>query len=154
MLKLLPMLKGPYFDFLVFPAGQCWERRGSLKRQCFHHPDALRVQDVIVSVFVRAFEQSHSHFNYYGPTEYIGVDLHRLQKTLAGQIQVMGSCRTHKQFQAKLNKYFTASCDEELGIWLPKWRRMRNELEVIGQEILHRVEQAEREQKALLALGI
>ena len=154
MLRLLPKLKGPYFHFLVLPPGQCWDQRDNVRQEYFHHPDALRVQDVIVSVFARAFTQSHGRFNPYGPTEYVSDDLHRLRETLAAQVQSLSSCRTHKQFQAKLTEIFTAYCDEYIGDCLPRWRRMRNELVTTGQQILHRVEQAERERKALVALGV
>ena len=157
MIKLLPKLRGPYFDFLVLPAGECWERRyrrNRLKKEYFHHPDALRVQDAIVSVFIQAFVQSHEYFHYHRPTEYTSDELYRLGQLLTREVDAISSCRTPKQFRAKLPKFFMSECDDLIGVWFPKWRRARNELETYGRSILLRVDEAEREQKALLVLGI
>lgn len=154
MLRLLPKLAGPYFDFLVFPTERCWERGGYLSDECYHNPKALRVQDSIVHLFLEAFNHSHQNFNYFGPTEYVGSDVDQLHRLLTRRIEAISSYRTRKQFLANSSEYFQSQCDDDLGLWLPKWRRIRNELEIYGRQILHRVEQAQSEQKSLLVLGI
>ncbi|MEO7714566.1 MAG: hypothetical protein ABIY70_00050 [Capsulimonas sp.] len=77
-----------------------------------------------------------------------------MQNALVERIQSIRSCRTPKQFEAAINRYFIGECDEFLGDWRSKWRRVRNELETVGLLILRMAEQAEREHQSLLVLGI
>lgn len=158
MSKLLSKLGGPYFDFLVLPVGQCWQEAGvefpHLRPEYYHHPGALGVQDAILSVFIQAFVQSCTHFAYYGSTEYVGEDLSRLRRGLVGRIQAVRACCARRQLKPELTGLFSSYCDYDIGDWLPKWRQVRNELVVCGHRVLHLVEQAEREQRALLVLGV
>lgn len=158
MAKLLSKLGGPYFDFLVVSVGQCWQDAGveapELRKEYYHHPGSLRVQDAILSVFIQAFVQSCPHFDYYGSTEYVGEDLARLRRALLARIQAVSACRARRQLKTELTELFTSYCDSDLGDWLPTWRRVRNELASCAHQVLRLVEQAEREQRALLSLGV
>ena len=152
-------MPGPYFDFLVYPAGECWEsRRGkqqySVRKECFHHPNALRVQDSIVSVFIKSFEGASSQFNYYGPTEYREPELDDLRGLMNERIDTLNHCSDSGEIAASLGEYFKSFLYEDLHLWLPDWRQVRSELEFYGRQILYQAAVARHEQKSLLVLGI
>ncbi len=76
MASLISQFSSPYFEFLVVEKDECWERRGKVQRivgikaAYHHHPEALRLPDCVVSVFVMAFQLAHPKFNYHGYTMY------------------------------------------------------------------------------------
>ncbi len=124
MLELLPELTGPYFDFLIYPVDECWEwRRGkkqhSLKRECFHHPQSLRIQECIVSVYSKAFYNAAERFNYYGPTEYKRDELTNLHAFIAQSIEDLQRCSDSAAIQIMLPECFKSFLYEDLHLWLP-----------------------------------
>jgi hypothetical protein len=75
-------------ELLVVEPEKIYERRGrvqrivGIRRELYHHPDALSVPEHIFSFFVNAFRAAHQNFNYYGYTEYGAQDILRLSKEL------------------------------------------------------------------------
>lgn len=152
--KLLSALEMPYFDFLVFAKGECWEKPGTLKTECYHHSDSLLIHESTVIVYLDAFWKSHPKFNGYGPNEYKDENLADLRQRLVLRLLAVESCSDAHQFLSLLTVSTTSDYDRLIGNWQSKWQIIRDELIEQGQQILDRAEQAQREQKSLLVLGI
>ncbi|MES2462265.1 MAG: hypothetical protein V4671_16890 [Armatimonadota bacterium] len=151
---ILSVLEQPYFDFLVLRRGECWESPGRLKKVCFHNPNALLVHDSTVHVFVDAFGDSHPEFNYFGPTEYLSENLSSLQVRLQLQLKAISSCENQGQFIEILPKGTTRRYERSIEAWPSKWEAIRDELAEQGRKILDLAERAQREDQALLVMGI
>lgn len=82
--QLLRTKMGLCFSILAVESDKVYERRGRIQRkagihpQWHHHPDAIRVSELVFSRFSDAFRTAHPKFNYYGPTEYKGEEIAQL----------------------------------------------------------------------------
>ena len=158
--ELLKQLGGPYFDFLIVEKDKLWERRGRVKRvvgiksEYFHHPQALRLPDCVISIFVEALRLSHEKFSYHGYTIYEAAQLNNLIAQLQLQLERINSCQNKTVFDALLTERFISYCDDHLGKWQSKWELLKGELiECIGQ-IIDKAQSAQNKSKELLVLGV
>jgi hypothetical protein len=160
MNDFLSKLPGPYFDFLVVTNGEYWERAGKarrvigIKREYFHHPDALRVSDAIIGLVSHYFQKAHPSFNYYGPTEFLNENLNELLNSLAGWVERNRSCKSEAEFRGLLNDYFLEEAQTIVESWDDQWPIIRDELSANVLEIYNRGRVAKRERKVLLVLGV
>lgn len=153
-------LPGPYFKFLVLPVDTAWERigrsqrRGGIRQELFHHPDALRVPNCILGALAPAFISSYPQFHYYGPTEYAGEPLASLIAQLIQSVQNIEGCRTADELEQHLPAWVVSDFSEMLGPWPHYWREAQRELVMGAECILTRAEVAQRKAEALLVFGI
>lgn len=159
MSTFLSNLPGPFFDFLL-TNGDHWERSGKaqrikgIKHEYFHHPDALRVQDVIISQVANCFRKAHPDFNYYGPTEFRNENLDELINYLGEWIIRCRSCGTKEDFNSLLEPYFRETLTSVTKNLDEHWSNVRDDLAAKIAEVRDRARLAQRERKALLVLGI
>lgn len=159
MSVLLAKLPGPFFDFLITD-GDHWERVGKfpgsngIKREFFHHPSALRVQDVIVAQAVSCFQKAQPSFNYYGPSEYRNQNLDELLSNLTDWIARCRGCEKEADFRNLLDSYFLEEAQSAVRNWNEQWCIVRDELITRIVEISEIARKARRERRTLLVLGV
>lgn len=160
MLDLIAHLKGPYFSFLVVSKDEFWERCGKVQRvtgikpEYHDHPNALRIPDCIVSIIAGAFSRASSKFNYYGYTVYEAATLRSLNDELQSESRRIDECRTHEEFDEVVTELFAHYCREAFGGWQQFWPETKNEIVRSANRIVALAATAEKEEKALLVLGI
>ena len=159
MKDFLANLPGPFFDFLV-TNGDHWERSGKtqsikgIKSEYFHHPDALRVQEVIVEQVASCFQEAHPSFNYYGPTDFRNENLNGLLNKLGEWIAQCRLCETERDFSSLLTPYFLEEVQSSVQDWPEQWPTVREQLSEKIIEVRDTGRIAQRTGKTLLVLGI
>jgi len=158
--ELLKQLAGPYFDFLIVEKDKLWERRGRVQRvvgiksEYFHHPQALRLPDCVISIFVEALKLSHEKFFYHGDTIYEAAQLTNLIAQLQSQIERIKSCQDKAAFDALLTELFIGYCDDAFQGWQDPWEPLKGELIKCVKQIIEKARSAQSESKELLVLGV
>lgn len=160
MPDLISQLKGPYFSFLVANKDEYWERRGKVQRitgiktEYFHHPDALKLPDCLISLVVTAFGKAHTKFSYYGHTIYETETLNRLIGELQFQAERIVGCRTRQEFGSLLTELFVSYCKDSIGNWQQHWPTIKQDVRKAINAIISVAEQARQENRVLLVLGV
>jgi hypothetical protein len=160
MSDLINQLKGPYFSFLVANKDEYWERRGRVQRitgikaEYFHHPEALKVPDCLISLVVTAFGKAHPKFSYYGDTVYKTETLNQLIGELQFQAERIVCCQTRQEFGSLLTELFVSYCQDSIGNWRRHWPTIRQDVHKAINTIISVAEQARQENRGLLVLGV
>lgn len=119
---------GLHFEILAVESDLIYERRGRIQRKVgirsrwFHHADAIRVPESVFSRFSHAFRTAHPAFNYYGPTEYKGLETARLCTELKTGSWVDRNGDAHGEAEDAIRKilalaeYAQANCQSLLAL--------------------------------------
>lgn len=151
-------LSGPYFEFLVTNKDEYIEYRGTartragLKQEYFHHPEALRVSDGVVSLFADCFRSAGPQFQFFRYTEYDGDALHKLAACLETRRTTVKSLDENGIALLVHGSLLAANLEAD-GI-TPAWEELREVLADNLSGILAFVHQASQEGKTLLVLGV
>jgi hypothetical protein len=157
MSDLLDTFPGPYFDFLSLASGVCWDRpgrRAQIRDEFFHHPDAVRIQESIVSAFSGCLRHAHASFNYYGPTEYQGGNLSALISGLLAWRAAAVDASDAPALASLVSAHFLEDAEANGVRWTDDWSRVKRELIALVGLVLERAEAAHKEAGSLLVLGI
>jgi hypothetical protein len=83
-----------------------------------------------------------------------GEALDRLLFELSLWLTAARGCRCKHEFTRFLHELFVSVCEETIGSWRRHWPRIQNEIAEAIERIEERAEEARKDRKVLLVMGV